>query len=184
MNKVIRPTMNRFFSENDALIFEQQLFNFWSKCIDKRWFWLAFQALQKAGLTYYESDNEEMEVRERITLLAVIYYEYCIKSSFHESDHFNHLKPELINTLIADFSEDVNGNIIKNSRALVNYFDSEENVTNHLWLNCYEGANNLIVKLNDFGACLKENYHKNKAENWFKFGIGDIDNYDSLISQL
>ena len=65
-----------FFSENDAKPFEEQLFNFWNKRIDKRWFWLAFQALEKAGLTYYETDDENILVRERMVILAIIYYEY------------------------------------------------------------------------------------------------------------
>ena len=89
----------KFFPEEEAAIFEKQLFNFWQKGIDKRWFWLAFQALQNSGLTYFESEKQEMEVRERIVLLSVIYYEYCLKSQAAECPSFNALSFFMVSTI-------------------------------------------------------------------------------------
>jgi hypothetical protein len=170
----------RFFREADAIFFENHYFNFWHKGIDKRWFWLAFQALEKAGLTYYETEKEEVVVRERLVILAILYYEYCYRSAAHESENFNFWDQDLVFTIKRDFSNNVSENIIGVRNALVNYFKSEKGVTDELWLSCFEGQNNLIVPFAKKWELLSESeddYNKTKAEEWFNGCIDGIDEY-------
>jgi len=150
------------------------------KGIDKRWFWLAFQALEKAGLTYYETEKEEFVVRERLVLLAVIYYEYCHRSAAHESKNFNSWDGDFILSMKKDFSDNVNQNIFEIRNALIKYFKSEKEVTDELWLNCFEGQNNLIVpfaKKWELLAESEDDYNRTKAEEWFNGCIDSIDEY-------
>jgi hypothetical protein len=177
----MRNKNSRFLTEDIALKFETLLFNFWDKGIDKRWFWLSFQALEKFGLTYFESSEEEMMVRERLVLLGVIYYEYCFRSGLHESEHFNYWDEPLITSINLDFSEDVSDNILDVKRALTSYFKTEEGVTNELWINCYEGSHNKILKTSDiFKALEDKSYERNEGENWFKGIIDDLQDYEGI----
>lgn len=170
----------RFLLEDEAIYFEEQFFNFWPKGIDKRWFWLAFQALEKSGLTYFESEKEEFTVRERLVLLAVIYYEYCHRSAAHESENFNFWGEDFILSIKKDFSDNVEQNISEIRNALIKYFKSEKGVTDELWLSCIEGQNNLILPFHKKGELLIEienDFLKTKAEEWFNGGIDSIDEY-------
>lgn len=163
-----------FFSEKEAKKFEEQLFNFWPKSIDKRWFWLAFQALEKTGLTYYETDEEEMQIRERLTLLAIFYYEFCHVSAFHESEHFKYWSTDLIKEIKKDFSSEVDDQLFNIRKALISYFGSEQNVISELWLSCLEGSLNCLIPVFKNNNAIEENnVNKKDAEDWFiGWGIG------------
>ena len=170
-----------FFSENDAKPFEEQLFNFWNKRIDKRWFWLAFQALEKAGLTYYETDDENILVRERMVILAIIYYEYCHRSAAHESENFTYWREDMILEIKKYFSDNISDHILEVRLALIKYFTFEVTVTDELWLNCFEGRNNIILPFDKKSKVLSENnINKTDAEEWFFGGKDEIDSYESI----
>lgn len=169
-----------FFAESEALKFEQDLFNFWPKGIDKRWFWLAFQALESSGLTYYESDSEEIAVRERLVLLAVLYYEYCHHSSSTGGEHFKCWTEEQLNQIRKDLSSDAFEELLIIQEALNVYFGSKEMVTDELWLNCMEGENNCLIPHHMVKIEPSEkNVFKSDGENWYK-GVWNLSGLDSF----
>lgn len=164
-----------FFPESEAKFFEQHYFNFWPKGIDKRWFWLAFQAMEKGGLTYYESEEEEMDVREMLALLAVFYYEYCHESAACESENFNLWPSTFIEDVKKDFSIRVDDLLFEIWGALVSYFGDENKVADELWFNCTEGSTNCLVPINKISVASWDNdYLKEKAEGWFTGGGFEI----------
>lgn len=170
-----------FFSESEALKFEKQLFTFWPKGIDKRWFWLAFQSLEKAGFTYYQTDDEEIMVRERLVCIGLIYYEYCHQCAAHEYSTFNYWNTELIVQLKNDFSVWINDRIYDVQKALLLYLGSSENVTDELWVNCIEGRCNTILPYKQIHVeSSEENINKKDGEIWFSKGIDSVNNYISI----
>lgn len=177
----LKQTNYRFFLEKDAIIFEQTYFNLWHKGIDKRWFWLAFQALEKSGLTYFENEVEEMIVRERLQVLAILYYEYCHRSAAHESEYFTYWTEDLINNIKNDLSGNVEEIIYEVKEALIKYFQTEKAVTDELWFNCFEGRNNIILPLSKKEIILSDvNINMTDAEEWFKSDIGNINHYEGI----
>lgn len=136
-----------FFSESEAIIFEATLFNFWPKGIDKRWFWLGFQALEKGGLTYYETDEEEGIVRERLTLLSMFYKEFCHVACFHACEYFTVMSKEEKENILKDLSENADDELEKVKNALIAYFGDVDILLNELWINCTEGSTNTIMRV-------------------------------------
>ena len=167
-----------FFSEKEAEVFVNHFFNCWPKNIDKRWFWLAFQALEKRGLTYYESDQEEMYVRQRLVLLGVLYYEFCHVSGFHESENFNYWSPEMIQQVQKDFYPNVEEEFFEIKKALIHYFGTEDGVIEELWINCLEGSTNGILPYSRFPQAAADNsVLREEAESWFISWDGGIEEF-------
>lgn len=138
-----------FFPEVEAISFLDQMFNVWPKKIAHRIFWQGFQALEKSGLTYYETEEEEILVRERIRMIGVIYYEFCHQSAAHESENFSYWSPELGEHIRKEFNEHTDDRIWEVRKALIEYMDAGdydgEKVIQEMWLNCEEGKNNIIL---------------------------------------
>lgn len=177
MNRITKG----FFTESEAKYFEEHFFNFWPKNIDKRWFWMAFQALEKGGLTYFESDEEEMIVRERLVLLAVFYYEFCHHSAFHESEHFNYWDEEFINEVKKDISPNADDLLLEIKMALIQYFGDEQIVIDELWLNCTEGKSNTLIPFSKVVIeNSNDNINKEDAEVWFFGWNVSIDNMEGI----
>ena len=137
-----------YFTKKQAEVFENQLMNFWQNKNDKRWFWLGFQALEKSGLTYYENDQEEMMVRERLVILCIIYYEYCIQNGYNIST-FKDWDAELIYKIKRDFSVGFSDQMLEVTNALIKYFGDEQIVSFELNYNCEEGQANRFFRLNE-----------------------------------
>ena len=139
---------NRFFNELEAERLAQTLFTFWPKGTDMRWFYLAYQALEKSGLTYFENDLEEMIVRERIVWLSVYYYEFCYQTAFHESPFFQPWNFRVINEVKRDLQKRET-EVYKIHEALNKYWGNERRIFAELWINCEEGAQNIVKRLED-----------------------------------
>lgn len=174
-----------FFTEENTKTFANQLMAMWSKDIAKNWFWLGYQALEKAGLTYYETNQEEALVSERIVLLCIFYYEFCHISAFHESDNFRYLGEETIQSIKQDLSNNADDVLDEVRNALINYFGSEEQVIAELWINCLEGSSNRFIPLEEKSKLLNElNFtnpydpNQSRARTWFvgwNKGLGDFE---------
>lgn len=176
-----------FFPEKEAIPFARELAFVWPKGIAMNWFWLAFQALEKAGLTYYETDDEEMQVRERLTLLAVFYYEFCHISAFHESENFTYWNDETIYKFKNDFSGNVDDQLFDVRNALIKYFGDEEEVVTELWINCLEGDSNCFIKLKEKIQLHKElvntrqlEINNIKVKDWFVGWGKGIDDFEGI----
>ena len=138
-----------FFKEEDVLPFTEDLKGLWPKQIALNWFWLAFQALEKSGLTYYETESDENRVRERLTALVIFYYEFCHISAKHESSNFSYWNELTIRRLKNDLSDNADERLFEVRKALIQYFGSEEKVLAELWINSLEGSNNCLISLNE-----------------------------------
>ena len=160
-----------FFPESKAKVFEEQFFNFWPKQQDKRWFWIAFQALEKAGLTYYETHDEEMLVRKRLVLLSLIYYEYAWQAAFHESENFTPWHEKFINQTLDELPKEADELFPKIFIALNDYFGSDFSVADELWLNCTEGEINRLFPHNKIAIePSNNNINKKDGEDWYRGG--------------
>jgi hypothetical protein len=164
-------TEKGFFPESEAKVFEEQFFNFWPKQQDKRWFWIAFQALEKAGLTYYETMDEEMLVRERLVLIAIIYCEYSYQACFYGNQNFNCWPENLEDQISKDLTEETDELFPGIFNALNNYFGNSSEVADELWLNCTEGQINRLFPHNKIAIEPSyNNRYKQDAEYWYMGG--------------
>jgi hypothetical protein len=68
---------------DDASPIVYHYFNFWEDGEDLLWFKQCFPSLERHGLMSFFSEEEEMVVRGRITMLALFYGE-CIERVFHD----------------------------------------------------------------------------------------------------
>lgn len=177
----------RFFDELEAERLAQTLFTFWPKGIAMRWFYLAFQALEKSGLTYFETEAEEMAVRLRIIWLSVFYYEFCYQTAFHESVMFRNWQPEMIHEIKKDLakSETEAKNVYD---ALNKYWKNELNIFAELWINCEEGAQNILKKLEDstylyhgiVGDHIRLHFNMEQGFKWVMRQECSLDYYKSM----
>ncbi len=142
---------------------------------------------EKAGLTYYKTEEDEILVRERITLLTVFYYEFCHISAKNESENFTPWDEETINRIKNDLSDEADDYLLEIRTALINYFGGEEQVIAELWINCAEGASNCFMKLEDKMKLHKELVNTNElkveyadAKNWFVDWDKGIDDFKSI----
>jgi hypothetical protein len=138
-----------FFEEQSTFPFAELLKILWPKQIALNWFWIAFQAIEKSGLTYYETELEEMKVRERLSLLVIFYYEFCHISASHESSSFTYWDEQTIMQLKKDLSAEADDLLFEVREALIKYFGSEEKVLAELWINCIEGSNNCFIRMDE-----------------------------------
>ncbi len=138
-----------FYEEREALPFTECLIDLWPKQIALNWFWTAFQALENSGLTYFETELEETKVQERLSALAVLYYEMCHISAKHESSNFSHWREETINEIKNDLTDEADDRLFEVKQALIKYFGSEEKVLAELWINFLEGSTNCIIKMEE-----------------------------------
>jgi hypothetical protein len=176
-----------FFPETKVISFAQDMVYLWPKGIAVNWLWIAFQALEKAGLTCYESEEEEMQVRERITLLTVLYYEFCHISAKHKSDNFTYWDEDTIHRIKNDLSDEADEYLFEIRKALINYFGGEEQVVAELWINCLEGQSNSLMKLEDKIKIYTESTEHEpddinfkKVRDWFVLWDKEIDDFEGL----
>jgi hypothetical protein len=179
--------MNHFFKIKDALPLVGLYFNSWSNKVDHQWFELAFQALEKSGLTCYENKVEGRQVRERIVFLALIYKEFTNRSAFHESSDFHYWSEETIlrfKTECTPYDENDFNEIIA---ALNKYFGSETEVIIELWINCEEGHRNrqlpLAQKLVFYQKMRSEMYDDFNFFNalrWYKSIDSELDDFECI----
>lgn len=178
---------SRFFSETEAEKLAQNLFTFWAKGIAMRWFYLAFQALEKSGLTYFETEEEEMKVRERIVLLAVYYHEFCYQSNYHQSPFFIFWDQATIQKIKSDLN--YNETELRNiHQALNRYWGSEMKIFAELWVNCQEGAQNRVKQLADstylYNGIVSENaqqhFNMERGLNWIISRECILENYEAF----
>ncbi|MEQ8361544.1 MAG: hypothetical protein RH948_01680 [Cyclobacteriaceae bacterium] len=125
------------------------LFTFWSNKSDKLWISQIMRAFNKRGLLYYESEKEEMVVIERLIMSAIFYYEFCHRSSFHESKNFKYWSPELIQSLKRDFSPQADDNLHLVCRVMIEHFCDKRSCFVNIWMNCLQGANNIHYTLSE-----------------------------------
>jgi hypothetical protein len=73
----------------EARIIVGYYFSFWIDGEDKIWAKIIWSALENAGLTIYKTDDEEMIVRSRVAILALIYQEFSVRSELSEYQDAN-----------------------------------------------------------------------------------------------
>lgn len=171
----------------DVEILLTPLYSFWSNGIDRLWIAFVKRALNKKGLLYYENEAEEMVVRERLVLSAVMYYEFCYRTSFHENKNFSHWSEDLVQTIKNDFSQNVNENLHIVARAMVDFFGSERFLFHQLWLNCDQAQKNIhytideIEKLvDDISGDLSSGDPNKKAGYNLLFNLDSVGNLESI----
>jgi hypothetical protein len=76
----------------EARIIVDHYFSFWIDGEDKIWAKMVWNTLESSGLTIYRTDDEEMIVRSRIAILALIYQEFCVRSQLSNYDEANFRK--------------------------------------------------------------------------------------------
>lgn len=177
-----------FFKEEEAMLFCNRVKLLWNKPVAENWFWLGFQALEKAGMTYYETETEEMKVRERISLLIIFYYEFCHISIMHESENFNYWDENFIMELKADMSEDVDETLFEIKNTLISYFGGELETLAELWVNCLEGNYNCYLKLNEKNRIYElvtsgeyNDINFDRAKTWLIGWNVDINSFESML---
>jgi hypothetical protein len=180
-------TNKSFFTEAKVIAFAQDMVYLWPKGIAVNWLWIAFQALEKAGLTYYETEEDEMLVRERLTLLTVFYYEFCHISGKHESNNFSRWDDETIHRIKNDLSDEADDYLFEIRNALIKYFGNEEEVVAELWINCLEGSSNRFITLKEKIQLHKELVNSSQLEinyvqvkDWFVGWKKGIDDFESI----
>ncbi|MBC7745733.1 MAG: hypothetical protein H7096_11585 [Flavobacterium sp.] len=124
-------------------------FSFWLNHADQKWGDLMWRFLKKAGLHQFDNQNEEGLVRERLVVLAMIYFELCERSGFHEETNFQHWstakRREFVND--TDFSE-LNPKIEQVVSAIQNHYETEDFLSEFL-VSAYEGSTNTRLSIDE-----------------------------------
>jgi len=184
-------TSKAFFTELEAEPFVEDLAIIWPKRIAQNWFWLGFQALEKSGLTYYESEQEEIMVRERLNLLVIFYYEFCHISAMHESENFIYRNHNVIDRLKSEIPNNGDDLLFEIRIALIKYFGGEEKVLAELWINCLEGSTSRFLKIEDKIQLYEkivnikyenENVNYSEVRNWFTGGLTGVSSFESIAT--
>lgn len=176
---------NHFFPESEAAIFVEEMFGMWPKKIAHRIFWLSFQALQKSGFTYFENDEEEMLVRERIRMIGVLYYEFCHQSAAHESENFSHWSPVLCEQIRKEFNAESDDCMWEVKEALTEYLSHGDellgvNVVREMWLNCEEGRRNVIIPIGRVVFPTSEDPNYEQARTWWIGGHMSVESLECI----
>lgn len=97
----------------EARIIIDHYFSFWTDGEDKIWAKMIWNALETNGLTIYRSDEEEMLVRSRIGILALIYQEFCTRSELNQYNdtHFRKLQEHHLSSIFEDSNENIDKQI-------------------------------------------------------------------------
>jgi len=66
----------------EARIIVDHYFNFWPDGEDRLWAKNIWQFLENIGLTIFRTDIEEIEVRSRVAILALVYQEFCARLGY------------------------------------------------------------------------------------------------------
>lgn len=169
-----------FFTVEEAQPFANSSCNCLPKAIMHRWFWLGFQAMQKAGLTYYETNHEEIKVRHRINMMNLVFYEYCHITGVSEYDFFMLWEQEFLMDLFKDlYNEDIS--ILY--KALIGYFETPENLEKEMWTISQEGEYNLLIPR--YKTELKFDFDedlRNRGYQWILDGFSHISNFECMQS--
>ena len=169
-----------FFSEEEALVFAEFTCNCFPKGVMYRWFWLGFQALQKAGLTYYETDHQEMSVRLRVHFMTLVFYEYCHKVNIADTDAFQSWNEEFLMELFRDLYDEDLDNV---HEALIAYFKSAENLETEMWALSQEGRFNILIPrhLTELETSQADE-ERSKGYRWFYDHLGHISDFECMQS--
>jgi len=109
----------------EARIIIDHYFSFWRDGEDKIWVKLIWHAIENAGLTIYRTDDEEIIVRSRIAILALIYQEFCARSQFSQltDTYFQYLKEYHYKEILSGSSiDDINDEISLTLNSLLEEF--------------------------------------------------------------
>ncbi len=97
----------------EARIIIDHYFSFWRDGEDKVWAKMHWHAIENAGLTIYRTDEEEIVVRSRISILALIYQEFCelIEYSQFTDTYFKPLQEHHYKEIFSDSIEKIDEQI-------------------------------------------------------------------------
>ena len=178
---------NLTFSKGEYQWFElidivEHYFIFWENQSDKSWGELMWRIIAKNGLTKFENEKEEMDVRERVVLLALIYYEFCHQSSFHESLNFKYWNEEIV----VNYKKDIDLNTIENALhkiylALLGHFRENELLA-EFWVSATQGSSDLPLtteeKYRVYNRILNEREESINISSARKFAYSGFDSYE------
>jgi len=99
----------------EARIIVNHYFSFWTDGEDKIWVKMIWNSIETAGLTIYRTDEEELLVRSRIAILALIYQEFCTRTELTQYDgtYFRKLKKHHLKEIFKDSKELINEQILR-----------------------------------------------------------------------
>jgi hypothetical protein len=162
----------------------------WSNHIPLNWASPAWQMLHKGGLTVFNNDVEELKVRSYAVALSAIYYEYCYRSAFHESESFRTWDASVMQEFKREFMPDLEKDeelIFRVKNCLLEQFGDLE-LCSELWINCLESYQGFVFNIgekaklqdkliNDFS----DDFNFNQGKS-FILGceIEDISSYESI----
>ncbi len=125
----------------EARIILYHYFNFWKDGEDRIWAKKVWYKLEDAGLTVYRTEDEEMVVRSRVAILALIYQEFCSHTQYlMDSDAYCQPLQDLhYKEIFSDSKDQINEQIYKLMSVLFN----DEEVKNdfaEIFESVYRGA--------------------------------------------
>lgn len=123
----------------------------WANHIPLNWASLAWQMLHKGGLTVFNNDEEELRARSYAVALSIIYYEYCHRAAFHESESFRSWDASVIQEFKRDFMPDLEKDdelIFRVKNCLLEQLGDLE-LCSELWINCAESRQGFVFNIGE-----------------------------------
>lgn len=123
----------------------------WSNHIPLNWASLAWQMLHKGGLTVFNNDKEEIKVRSYAIALSAIYYEYCHRTAFNESESFRSWDISVIKEFKHEFVARLANDddfIFRIKKCLLEQVGDLE-LCSELWINCAESRQGFIFNIRE-----------------------------------
>jgi hypothetical protein len=162
----------------------------WPNHIPLNWATLSWQMLHKCGLTVFNNDEEELKVRSYAVALSAIYYEYCHRTSFSDSENFHAWDASRIKEFKLNFITDLERDeelLFCVKRCLIEQLGKLE-FGSELWVNCVESRQGFVFNLSEKVALrdkLMNHFHDDinfSRGRSFLLGrdIDDISYYESV----
>jgi hypothetical protein len=143
---MIRSSPTRILEWDEAEPIFKFYLSVWSNHIPLNWATLAWQSLHKCGLTVFNNDEDELKVRSYAVALSFIYYEYCHRTAFNESENFRSWDESIIKDFKRDFLSDLEKDdelIFCVKKCLLEQLGDLE-FCSELWINCAESHQGFV----------------------------------------
>lgn len=161
----------------------------WSNHISLNWASLTWQMLHKGGLTIFNNNDEEAKVRSYAIVLAAMYYEYCHRTAFNDSEYFRPWEAPIIREFKREFLPDLEKDdelIFRVRNCLLEQLGELE-LCSELWINCVEAQQGFVFDIGEKAKLqdrLINDFHDDFNFNQGKSFIlgGDVDDISCYVS--
>lgn len=172
-------------------IFKYYLEPIWGNTIPMNFASLSWHSLSLKGLNFYSNKDEEIKARTHALSICVIYYEYCFRTAFSDSDKFNQWDGKIIENYLNDYIYDRRNSersINQVFEVLIEILDIN-GLNNEMWINCQEAYQSYVssipIKIEQYNQLIIDGgYNHERGEDFIRETSKNGFKFDHFVSNL